>query len=241
MEKQILPNGGIRADITWAEEGVWFGFRWPEWSFQHLLTKSATTKNSLVLYEVTRKRLHPLPIAISCLLRTEVRAKHGDAAKQHLYIPHFSCFSPFAHFSCPSLQAWWVYSAARCINIEHFHEHCAKHVSFTKHGATQQLKTWRVLRSNIFLVSFLNLPWCSSTTTRRIRESAFYCCLLCTSKSFPSAVRGFFGKFLQHNICSAHVQQHSLWVNLRFRLCITFTTSLFIFSSLSRSDILNRE
>ena len=86
----------------------------------------------------------------------------------------------------------------------------------------------------------LNLPWCSSTTTRRIRESAFYCCLLCTSKSFPSAVGGFFDKFLQHNICSARVQQHSLWVNLRFRLCITFTTSLFIFSSPSRSDIWNR-
>ena len=130
----ILPS--LRADITWVEEGVWFGFQWPECSFQHLLTKSATTKNSLVLYEVTRKRLHPLPIAISCLLRTEVRAKHGDAAKQHLYILHFSCFSRFAHFSCPSLQAWWVYSAARCINIEHFHEHCAKHVSSTKHGAS---------------------------------------------------------------------------------------------------------
>ena len=51
---------------------------------------------------------------------------------------------------------------------------------------------------------------------------------------------GLFRRILHHNICSARVQQHSLWVNLRFRLCITFTTSLFIFSSPSRSDIWNR-
>ena len=86
---------------------------------------------------------------------------------------------------------------------------CKFYQTWCKHSSSKHGECCEAI---FFLVSFLNLPWCSSTTTWRIRESAFYCCLLCTSKSFPAAVRAF-----STNFCSTTFAQrvfnntHSEW------------------------------